>query len=304
MKRILLKLVVLSVVVFITFYLGFRTGVVKAFPYDQMRYLIGLKNKLLKNDSDVKSNYDKKSIQFRDTVITNRVVVKYDSNLNTGVFLTYGQSNSVNSGQYGYSVKSKVYQHFNKILYLYEDPSLGGDGGNGSVWGMVGDKLISEGLYEQVIFAVTGLGSKSIEELNGGEYYDYFKKEYRELILKFGRVNGILFHQGESNHHALKGSINYKNDFLLFLERMRKDGIKSPIYLSQTTYCGSRQVDEGLHNIQNELIIDEKVVLRGPDTDLLTNKEFRLPDGCHFSMLGFEKYSDMWVNCIKKYSEN
>jgi hypothetical protein len=42
--------------------------------------------------------------------------------------MTYGQSDSANNSQFGYAVTGKVYQYFNKSLYKYEDPALGGTG--------------------------------------------------------------------------------------------------------------------------------------------------------------------------------
>ena len=52
--------------------------------------------------------------------------------------MTYGQSDSANNSQFGYAVTGKVYQYFNKSLYKYEDPALGGTGKNGSVFATAG----------------------------------------------------------------------------------------------------------------------------------------------------------------------
>jgi len=229
-----------------------------------------------------------------------RVQQNIDTNKNVGIFITYGQSNSCNWGEIGYSVNDEVFQFYNDSTYLYEDPSLGGPGTGGSVWGMVGDKLIENEIYDQVVFSITGFPSKTIEELSKNEYYEYFIGNYSQLLKRFGRVDGILFHQGESNRWT--ENQKYYNDFELFYNKLENDGICSPFYLSLVSYCGDG-VDSTLLNIQNNIIIDFENILRGPNTDLLIEPQYRLTDNCHFSLLGYQQFSDMWVNCIVNKSE-
>jgi len=194
----------------------------------------------------------------------------------------------------------EVFQFYNDLTYLYEDPSLGGPGTGGSVWGMLGDKLIENEIYDQVVFSITGFPSKTIEELSKNEYYEYFIGNYSQLLKRFGRVDGILFHQGESNRWT--ENQQYYNEFELFYNKLENDGICSPFYLSLVSYCGDG-VDSTLLNIQNNIIIDFENILRGPNTDLLIEPQYRLTDNCHFSLLGYQQFSDMWVNCIINKSE-
>ena len=84
--------------------------------------------------------------------------------------------------------------------------------------------------------------------------------------------------------------------------KLKNDGICSPFYLSLVSYCGDG-VDSTLLNIQNNIIIDFENILRGPNTDLLIEPQYRLTDNCHFSLLGYQQFSDMWVNCIINKSE-
>lgn len=229
-----------------------------------------------------------------------RVQKNININKNVGIFLTYGQSNSANYGEMGYSVNNEVFQFYNDSTYLYKDPSLGGEGEGGSVWGMVGDKLIENAVYDQVVFSVTGWGGRSIGQLNQGKYYEYFIGNYCQLLKRFGRVDGILFHQGEANNRL--ENQDYYNEFELFYNKMKDDGICSPFYLSLVSYCNN-EVDSTLLSIQNDLIINFENVLRGPNTDLLIAPQYRLVDGCHFSLLGLQHFSDKWVDCIINKSE-
>ena len=121
---------------------------------------------------------------------------------------------------------------------------------------------------------------------------------YEELSGEFGRVDGILYHQGESNNGQ---SENYYNDFIEFVEKLKSHRINIPIYLSRVSYCGySLPKDDKLIKIQNSLIRDLEQVFEGPNSDLLDIKEFRLPDYCLFSLLGCDKFADMWVVAIEK----
>ena len=268
-----------------SFTLGLYTGTYKTFPFEQIliikKFFLG-----------------ERLPRFTD--LTNRKKSNVNVGSLTGIFITYGQSNAANSGQYGYHVSQKVFQYFDNNIYSYEDPALGGSGLSGSVWGMTGDKLILNGLFDQVVFSVTGVGGSNIEQLNKGTRYKYFKNEYFNLLNKFGRVDGILFHQGESDHREYN-DVNYLNKFNDFLAQLSRDGIQTNFYLSRASYCRN-WVDQDLINSQNKIIFENAMVLEGPNTDTLIQDEYRLPDRCHFSLKGLDKFSQMWVESISASS--
>jgi len=219
------------------------------------------------------------------------------------VFITFGQSNSVNHGQIGYSIKSPVYMVHKGKIYSYEDPVLGGTGENGSVWGMVGDKIIERrNDINEIYFTMTGFGGVTIEELNSKIYFNYLINEIKNTKNLFGKVDGILIHQGEANHSNLKGSKEYFFAFNQVFSKIHKN-FKVPIFLSQTSLCGLNKTDPKLLAIQNKIIVTMEGVFRGPNTDLLNDPKYRLPDRCHFSMLGFDRFSDLWVSRILDPSE-
>ncbi len=283
-----MKKYTLLIWLFLSFLFGVSTGYYNHFPFS---VLWDVKLLLSKEDYESKRNYD--------TSIHKETAIKISDS--TGVYITYGQSNAVSSGQIGYDVKSEVYQFFKNKVYVYKDPSLGCASGvkdGGSVWGMVGDKLIERSVHDKVIFSNCGYTGRKLEELNKGYFFDYLLSVYKELSKEFGRVDGILYHQGESNNGQ---SENYYDDFVEFIEKLRENKISAPVYLSRVSYCGYHlPKDEKLIKIQNRLIKDLEQVFEGPNTDVLDKKEYRLPDYCHFSLLGFDAFADMWVASIKK----
>ena len=203
----------------------------------------------------------------------------------------------MNSGEIGYVVMNNVYQSVFGDTYIYKDPSLGVNGDKGSVWGMVGDKLIDHGLYDNVIFSNCGSGGKKISQLNKEPIISFLVNNYHSLINKFGKVDGILFHQGESDNN-LSGEKNYYIEYIKFLEILKDNGIEVPIYLSRASISGKKKTNYELVNIQNKLINDFKIIKKGPNTDLLVDKKYRINGSPHFSREGLEMFSDMWVYYI------
>lgn len=160
-----------------------------------------------------------------------------------------------------------------------------------------------------MFFTTTGWGGASIEELTYRHQYDFFQSQLQMTLNRFGKIDGILFHQGKSNHSSNhkseygKGSSeSYKKDSLILVQKVR--GVTdAPIYLSQASLCKSSS-DKILLDIQDEIIREEQGVLRGPNSDLLDDRRYRLPDYCHFSSAGLDELSKMWVESIIKSSEN
>jgi hypothetical protein len=218
------------------------------------------------------------------------------------VFVTYGQSNSANTGQFGYDVKHPVFMVYNGEAYAYADPALGGTGNHGSVWGRVGDMLVDRGITASVFFVNTGWGGASVEVLADGHQFDFFEDQLRQAQARYGRIDGILIHQGERNHVKMEGSETYKEGLRRLNARI--DGLTdAPVYLAQVSYCGERKVDQVLLDRQDESIREVEGVLRGPNSDLLIDDQYRLPDRCHFSARGLDALADMWTGSIIESSE-
>jgi hypothetical protein len=237
----------------------------------------------------------------RVTDIRDRQPVEKADAQGFGVFLTYGQSNSVNSGQIGYVPGPQVLNFYQGRLYRYEDPALGGQGRQGSVWGRLGDRLVSQTIYPGAIFALAGAHGRTMQQLSEGPHYDYFIAQYRGLLDTLGRVDAILFHQGEANHRH-KQAGDYEQQFLVFYRKLRADGVTAPLYLSQVSLCSNAR-DEQLLAQQNKLIVDLPGVLRGPNSDALTHPRYRLPDRCHFSAEGLDALAQLWFESLSNAQE-
>jgi len=276
---------------------GVLTVFLGIFPYEQLR---DIKNYVLSTDENIPDDSNAEYIG-RNVDVTGLINAPTETIKEPLVFITYGQSNSVNSGQLGYETSEDVYMFLNGETYKYHDPALGGTGGNGSVWGRVGDQLIQNNVTNSVVFVNTGWGGATLNILTNTGAYIFFDEQLRSVMDEYGKIDGILFHQGESNHQHKGGSSEYESDFLTLLSNIR-NLTDAPFYLSQVSLCQNNQ-DELLLKIQDKLIREYKGVLRGPNSDLLFDPKFRLPDYCHFSKAGLDELSRMWLESIMDKSE-
>lgn len=136
-----------------------------------------------------------------------------ESQLRVGIFVAYGQSNSDCFGELGYRTQhpARVLQYYNHQTYELTEPGmLGATGRAGCAWSRLGDRLINDpnNNYNAVIFATCGVGGAAIHELVPGATtystltrpYDHLVQTIHELQEQYGHVDGILYHQGESNN--------------------------------------------------------------------------------------------------------
>ena len=259
------------------------------FPFDQ---LLAIKQLVFKSDREDGD---------RILDVSNFQEVAYSDLKNPLVYVTYGQSNATNSGQLGYESTGDVYMSYDGRVYRYQDPSLGGTGFHASVWGRVGDLLSRRMNNRSIVFVNAAWGGATLEELTHQKQYDFFEQQFTSALEVFGRIDGVLFHQGENDHARYKRSTDYESTFLELLGKINALQV-TPVYLSQASICDS-PVDQDLLNTQNKIIMDQDGVLRGPNTDTLTDPKYRLPDNCHFSSAGLDEMARMWVAAILNSSE-
>ncbi|MFK8029013.1 MAG: sialate O-acetylesterase [Gammaproteobacteria bacterium] len=283
------KMLTLALLASVFYAYGIATVTLKIFPYHQIQTV---KNQWLRKSLPLIGRYSDTSGLTR--VPTAQV-------LEPLVFVTYGQSNSINAGQLGYETSNAVYMFLNGSTYKYQDPAVGGTGTNGSVWGRVGDRLVEKGYGRSIVFVSTGWGGASIKDLTFDHPFEFFEKQVKSVISEYGKIDGILFHQGESNHRLDQGSSDYKRDFLTLYTHI-ETLTDAPVYLSQASICRVG-TDETLLDIQDRLIIDNQGILRGPNSDQLSDPKYRLPDYCHFSSAGLDEFAKLWVTAIMKESE-
>jgi hypothetical protein len=217
-----------------------------------------------------------------------------------GVFIVFGQSNTTNSESDLYASKSNVFYVYKNKFYKYSDPVLGIDGKGGTVWGLLGDKLIQQGKYDCVVFKCVGRGGTSVIEWQPGtELYERIINGNNELKLLGLTPTAVLFHQGEGDNKYrpyFYQTKDYYTDFLKINNALRKENITAPIYVSIVS-LGNSPKDTAITNAQNKLIRTVKGIRRGVNTDSLVGRKYRY-DETHLNYLGSQIVSDLWFKCL------
>jgi hypothetical protein len=215
------------------------------------------------------------------------------------VLFTFGQSNSVNSGQALYEAGPGV-SNFNihdGKCYASIDPLLGANGGQGSVWGRLGDKLIASGRYDKVLVVTFGIGGTPIEDWTaGGRLHPRVEFAAAELAQVGIKPTHVLWHQGETEVGRNTSGAAYTEMFSTMIEALRSYGVDAPVYPAVATICNN-QGSEKIRVAQHALPQVINNVLPGPDTDTLTDMSHR-HDLCHFTAVGLGAHADLWLQAL------
>lgn len=288
------KKILTLLLIAIAFFLGLSTGHYKHQPFGLLFFV---------KHGQHWSKTSSLPYQGRFFDNSKRTPVEVETDEETGVYITYGQSNAANAAELDSYEVDEVFQFFLGATYVYEDPSLGATGQGGSVWGKLGERLVDNKVHSKVIFANTAWSGKSISVLKTAPYLDYLIQNHNALVHRFGKVDAILFHQGEQDNKPDKPNWveDYYDHFSQMLKTLNAVNINTPIYLSRTSLCGhSRPSNPKLLAIQNKLIKDFEQVREGPNTDQLNDKSHRRPDYCHFTNKGTDLFASSWLEYLKK----
>jgi hypothetical protein len=242
---------------------------------------------------------------FRKKVAPETPIVHADK---TMIFLAFGQSNSANFGDGGYTCKNEVYNYYKGKLYHAEEPLLGADGGGCSVWTRVADMLIDSGLYKKVIIVPCGIGSTSVDCWSEGpckiklqETLDYLNKDSIKLT-------HIFWEQGETDNVNRTTKAQYKTRLKQVIKTIRDSHFSAPFFSSITSYFPYNNdnplgIDPQIADAQKEVIRETKNVTYGPNTDSL-NLAFYRVDGVHFTENGLDRLAYEWFKKIKAHTSS
>jgi len=240
------------------------------------------------NNEKKASNYSRIEVPFE--------VINQDHLM---VVLTFGQSQAANYGETKYASRENVYNYYDGKFYTAVDPLLGTTGNRGSVWTRLGDKIIQQGLYDNVLFVPIAVGASSIDDwLPGGDFYDKIITSFDELKENYNlEFTHMFWHQGSADSwlHTQENAEEYKADFMQIVEGIRSHGINAPIYVCVSTYSYGNS-DPFIQQAQKDLVNPECGIYAGPDSDSISSiYNF---DGVHLNNKGLDKLADGWLHSI------
>ena len=192
--------------------------------------------------------------------------------------------------------------------YQTQDPLLGPDGRDGSVWGRLGDGLVREGLYRRVLIVPIGIGGTQLAPwAPGGELHVRVEKTARMLANVGIRPTHVLWHQGESDVVADTPPAEYVAQFGALVASLAALGIDAPVFPAVATHCYFEDElrvtylasAERIRRAQTSLPERIPNVWPGPDTDAIVGPRFRY-DGCHFNYQGIDAHARLWVRALRE----
>lgn len=235
---------------------------------------------------------------FNDT--SNREAVRSEDihQGRTAIILTFGQSNSTNSGDTPYVTRRRVlnFNLFDGRCYPARDPLLGATERRGNFAGRMADLLIERGAFDTVVLVPIGVGGSSVEQwTETGPYHLRLQIAIHRTTECGLHLTHLLWHQGETDARYAPDGARYAACFQNIYAGVRRQGAKAPIYVAQATRCNSEPV-ESIRRVQRSLVNPALGILAGPDTDTIGGEDRY--DGCHMAESGLIKHARLWAETL------
>lgn len=214
----------------------------------------------------------------------------------TIVAFVFGQSNSANHGGERFaSTDGKVYNYFDGHYYVAVDPLLGATGYYGSVWTLLGNKLLAADMADKVILIPAGVGGTSVRQWQeGGWLHGMLRRRLADARASGLVVTHFLWHQGEADQGLNPAEYADGLNQVIKVARGYFPGAK--FFVAQASRCDTKPSAPSLLDVQRSVASQPGVFL-GPDTDVI-GPEDRYDD-CHFSGRGQERHADGWLRALQ-----
>ncbi len=231
----------------ISFAIGLRSGVYK----DQLfQTVLEIKYFLVKLKSEVLEQFNLN--EFAQLTWYHGKIEVSNPNLTdkTLVAFVFWQSNYANHGGERYISKDEhVLNYFDRKFYIATAPLLGATGLSGNVWTNLGNKIVQEKLFDNVILIPAEVGGISVKEWQDGGRLNRMLKE-RLKDAKESKLNAtyFLWHQGE-NDNSLSGK-QYLDGINNVIDLTKVYFPESKFLIPQASRCGLMPSSHEILNAQ------------------------------------------------------
>lgn len=204
----------------------------------------------------------------------------------TMVMLAFGQSNSANYMETKHS-SDRVINYFDGKCFLAQDPLPGAGGQAGTLWTLLGDKLLATGKYDNVVVIAIGVSGTTVSEWQQSTWLeDGMKTSYQ--------ITHFLWYQGESDAFYKTPSDVYAASLQNLIDRSKTKFPASQFWVTIASFCGDTGPEPSVEDGQKAVI--GPGVFQGPDTDIY-GRAMRW-DGCHLGAVAQEQVTDEWVRLL------
>jgi hypothetical protein len=218
------------------------------------------------------------------------------------VLITAGQSNSANYGKPRQAAKDDRVVYFDGRRFVpAQDPIPGGCGGGGSVWPLLGDRIVMS-QQVPVCFRSASLTWTEVKNWLPGvtcrKFWLY--KNLVQCVGEFGKdgARAVLWHQGESDSLARTSAKVYCDRLRTIIDSLNRDaGYEIPWFVAQASFHpGSKEPEEKEVARGQQLLWEKGIAHKGPVTDDL-GQEYR-SDKVHFNQRGLTAHAERWFKAL------
>lgn len=220
----------------------------------------------------------------------------------TAVVLAIGQSNVANQAENRITshYRGDVVNFFEGKCYRAESPLLGATAEEGEFLTLLGDRLVDDGAYKNVVIITSAVGASEIARWRRGGALNGLMLHVLAGLLPGYRVTQVLWVQGEADYAIGTAPEVYTEAFHSLLDTLSDAGVAAPVFLAIATRCiSSWKADNPIAAAQRALVDNRRIFL-GADTDALVGAAERRPDECHFGGRGQVKTADAFVAAIER----
>jgi hypothetical protein len=219
----------------------------------------------------------------------------------TAVVLAIGQSNAANQAENRITshYRGEVVNFFDGKCYRAESPLLGATAEEGEFLTPLGDRLVDDGAYKNVVIITSAVGASEIARWRKGGALNGLMLHVLTGLPPGYRVTQVLWVQGEADYAIGTAPEVYTEAFHSLLDTLSEGGVTAPVFLAIATRCiRSWKADNPIAAALRALV-DKRRVFLGADTDALVGDAERRPDGCHFGGRGQVTVADAFAAAIE-----
>lgn len=222
----------------------------------------------------------------------------------TAVILAIGQSNVANEAERKVPSEypESIVNYYNGTCYAAGSPLLGSTGDAGEVLTLLGNRLIEQNLFEQVVLVPAAIGGSPISRWQSGGDLNAMMLGVIDQVQTKYKITHVIWHQGESDLARRTSTPDYVRMFQSTVTSMRAHNVDARILVSITTKCKD-DVGWAPNNLvavaQRAVVDPTKGIYLGADTDVLLTDADRY-DGCHLAHSGQMKLAGSLFEAIAR----
>jgi hypothetical protein len=222
----------------------------------------------------------------------------------TAVLLAIGQSNAANHAEKKFTTQypQQVFSYHAGKCTVASSPLLGATGEEGEFITPLADHLIKSGTYKSVVIVAFGVGGTPIARWQkDGDLNEMLVAIIGDLKKTY-KITDVVWHQGESDFELKTSAKVYVHSFRSLMETLTGLGVNARVFISVSTKCGANEAwsPDNPTAAGQRMLVDNKTIFLGADTDALLKKADRREDDCHLGESGQVKAAAAYADAMKR----